>query len=149
MRPHLADHQARSQRLRNQTQLLIEGLSQASAWGSSAATTPGPAPPPSGPTVALRRKPRPSQAVRGAPAPAQSLRSAPTGMAAVLESLLREEVSVAAAVRWIARSAQSSEVTAPTRLQAWPESAFRGRYHPFGPLSLRCLAVSPGRVRSS
>ncbi|XP_059559957.1 codanin-1 isoform X4 [Myotis daubentonii] len=30
-------------------------------------------------------------------------------MAAVLESLLREEVSVAAAVRWIARSAQSSE----------------------------------------
>ncbi|XP_047717015.1 codanin-1 isoform X5 [Prionailurus viverrinus] len=46
-------------------------------------------------------------------------------MAAVLESLLREEVSVAAAVRWIARSAQSSEVTAPTRPQAWPESAFR------------------------
>ncbi|XP_077905057.1 codanin-1 isoform X3 [Ictidomys tridecemlineatus] len=30
-------------------------------------------------------------------------------MAAVLESLLREEVSVAAAVRWIARSTQSSE----------------------------------------
>ncbi|XP_026939856.1 codanin-1 isoform X1 [Orcinus orca] len=30
-------------------------------------------------------------------------------MAAVLESLLREELSVAAAVRWIARSAQSSE----------------------------------------
>ncbi|XP_060030458.1 codanin-1 isoform X4 [Erinaceus europaeus] len=30
-------------------------------------------------------------------------------MAAVLESLLREEVSVAAAVRWVARSAQSSE----------------------------------------
>ncbi|XP_066133036.1 codanin-1 isoform X3 [Saccopteryx bilineata] len=30
-------------------------------------------------------------------------------MAAVLESLLREEVSVAAAVRWIARSAKSSE----------------------------------------
>ncbi|XP_036111619.1 codanin-1 isoform X1 [Molossus molossus] len=30
-------------------------------------------------------------------------------MAAVLESLLREEVSVAAAVRWIARSAESSE----------------------------------------
>ncbi|KAM8907117.1 codanin-1 isoform 1-T1 [Lycaon pictus] len=30
-------------------------------------------------------------------------------MAAVLESLLREEVSVAAAVRWIARSARSSE----------------------------------------
>ncbi|XP_004687930.1 PREDICTED: codanin-1 [Condylura cristata] len=30
-------------------------------------------------------------------------------MAAVLESLLREEVSVAAAVRWIARGAQSSE----------------------------------------
>ncbi|XP_019297958.2 codanin-1 isoform X5 [Panthera pardus] len=46
-------------------------------------------------------------------------------MAAVLESLLREEVSVAAAVRWIARSAQSSEVTAPTRPQAWPESTFR------------------------
>ncbi|XP_045303968.1 codanin-1 isoform X5 [Leopardus geoffroyi] len=46
-------------------------------------------------------------------------------MAAVLESLLREEVSVAAAVRWIARSAQSSEVTAPTRPQAWPECAFR------------------------
>ncbi|XP_026922845.1 codanin-1 isoform X5 [Acinonyx jubatus] len=46
-------------------------------------------------------------------------------MAAVLESLLREEVSVAAAVRWIARSAQSSEVTAPTRPQAWPKSAFR------------------------
>lgn len=36
-------------------------------------------------------------------------------MAAVLESLLRGEVSVTAAVRWIARSAQSSEVTAPTR----------------------------------
>uniref|UniRef100_A0A8C0JTG8 Codanin 1 n=1 Tax=Canis lupus dingo TaxID=286419 RepID=A0A8C0JTG8_CANLU len=33
-------------------------------------------------------------------------------MAAVLESLLREEVSVAAAVRWIARSAQSSEAAA-------------------------------------
>ncbi|XP_046316708.1 codanin-1 isoform X3 [Marmota monax] len=32
-------------------------------------------------------------------------------MAAVLESLLREEVSVAAAVRWIARSTQSSEET--------------------------------------
>ncbi|KAI2573807.1 codanin 1 [Homo sapiens] len=30
-------------------------------------------------------------------------------MAAVLESLLREEVSVAAVVRWIARSTQGSE----------------------------------------
>uniref|UniRef100_A0A8C5ZYY1 Codanin 1 n=1 Tax=Marmota marmota marmota TaxID=9994 RepID=A0A8C5ZYY1_MARMA len=39
-------------------------------------------------------------------------------MAAVLESLLREEVSVAAAVRWIARSTQSSEVTAPTAPRA-------------------------------
>ncbi|XP_040476346.1 codanin-1 [Ursus maritimus] len=37
-------------------------------------------------------------------------------MAAVLESLLREEVSVAAAVRWIARSAQSSE-PGPSALQ--------------------------------
>ncbi|KAB1277127.1 Codanin-1 [Camelus dromedarius] len=39
-------------------------------------------------------------------------------MAAVLESLLREELSVAAAVRWIARSAQSSEgawLTKPSR----------------------------------
>lgn len=74
-------------------------------------------PPPRGPTVAQRSRPRPSQGSRGAPAPAQSPQSALTGMAAVLESLLREELSVAAAVRWIARSAQSSEVTAPTRPQ--------------------------------
>lgn len=61
---------------------------------------------------------------------------APTGMAAVLESLLREEVSVAAMVQWIARRAPSSEVTGSTRPQARPESAFRGRYHPFDPLPL-------------
>lgn len=41
-------------------------------------------------------------------------------MAAVLESLLSEELSVAAAVRWIAHSAQSSEVTVPTRPQPGP-----------------------------
>ena len=127
---------------------LTEGLSRTSTWGSPG-PTPSPAPPPRGPTVAPPRRPRPSQAARGASAPAQSRSSAPTGMAAVLESLLREEVSVAAAVRWIARSAQSSEVTAPTRPQAWPESAFRVRYHPSGPFSLGCLAVSPGRMRSN
>lgn len=47
-------------------------------------------------------------------------------MAAVLESLLREEVPVAAAVRWIARSTPSSEVTVPTRPQACLECASRG-----------------------
>lgn len=65
----------------------------------------------------------PLPAACGAPAPAQSPRSAPTGMAAVLESLLRGEVSVAAAVRWIARGDQSSEVTAPTRPRAGPAPA--------------------------
>lgn len=77
---------------------------------------PGPSPS-RDPTVVPRRRPRPSLAARGAPAPAQSSQSAPTGMAAVLESLLREEVSVAAVVRWIARSTPGSEVTAVTRPQ--------------------------------
>lgn len=69
-------------------------------------------------------------------------------MAAVLESLLREEVPVAAAVRWIARSTPSSEVTVLTRPQAYLKCASRGgrRLIPF---SQPALADGPRQGRSS
>ncbi|XP_023474861.1 codanin-1 isoform X2 [Equus caballus] len=52
-------------------------------------------------------------------------------MAAVLESLLREEVSVAAAVRWIARSAQSSEDDPGEAAALSPLRPLRKEFVPF------------------
>lgn len=69
-------------------------------------------------------------------------------MAAVLELLLREEVPVAAAVRWIARSTPSSEVTVRTRPQTCLECASRGGCC-FSPFSQPALAVGPRQGRFS
>ncbi|XP_023051823.2 codanin-1 isoform X1 [Piliocolobus tephrosceles] len=72
-------------------------------------------------------------------------------MAAVLESLLREEVSVAAVVRWIARSTRGSEVTALTRPQDNPgEAAALSSLRPlrkeFVPFLLNFLREQSSRV---
>ncbi|XP_030670082.1 codanin-1 isoform X1 [Nomascus leucogenys] len=72
-------------------------------------------------------------------------------MAAVLESLLREEVSVAAVVRWIARSTQGSEVTALTRPQdnageAAALSSLRPLRKEFVPFLLNFLREQSSRV---
>ncbi|KAM9201714.1 codanin-1 isoform 1-T1 [Dugong dugon] len=64
-------------------------------------------------------------------------------MAAVLESLLREEVSVADAVRWIARSTQSSEDDAG---EAAALSALRPLRKEFVPFLLNFLREQSGRV---
>ncbi|XP_075387380.1 codanin-1 isoform X2 [Tenrec ecaudatus] len=63
-------------------------------------------------------------------------------MAAVLESLLREEVSVAAAVRWIARSTQSSE----DRAEPAALSALRPLRKEFVPFLLNFLREQSSRV---
>ncbi|XP_037358211.1 codanin-1 isoform X2 [Talpa occidentalis] len=52
-------------------------------------------------------------------------------MAAVLESLLREEVSVAAAVRWVARSARSSEDDPGDAAALRPLRPLRKEFVPF------------------
>nr|XP_054523421.1 codanin-1 isoform X4 [Pan troglodytes] len=72
-------------------------------------------------------------------------------MAAVLESLLREEVSVAAVVRWIARSTPGSEVTAVTRPQdnageAAALSSLRALRKEFVPFLLNFLREQSSRV---
>ncbi|XP_045439406.1 codanin-1 isoform X5 [Pipistrellus kuhlii] len=64
-------------------------------------------------------------------------------MAAVLESLLREEVSVAAAVRWIARGAQSSEGDAG---EAAALSSLRPLRKEFVPFLLNFLREQSSRV---
>ncbi|XP_065796263.1 codanin-1 isoform X2 [Muntiacus reevesi] len=64
-------------------------------------------------------------------------------MAAVLESLLREELSVAAAVRWIARSAQSSEDDPG---EAAALSSFRPLRKEFVPFLLNFLREQSSRV---
>nr|XP_055172811.1 codanin-1 isoform X3 [Nyctereutes procyonoides] len=64
-------------------------------------------------------------------------------MAAVLESLLREEVSVAAAVRWIARSAQSSE---DDPAEAAALSSLRPLRKEFVPFLLNFLREQSSRV---
>ncbi|XP_070653467.1 codanin-1 isoform X3 [Bos indicus] len=64
-------------------------------------------------------------------------------MAAVLESLLREELSVAAAVRWIARSAQSSE---DDPREAAALSSLRPLRKEFVPFLLNFLREQSSRV---